>query len=119
MEHLASGHRLPGGGAVAAAASCMEMKRAAYASPWDVVLDPDLTGSEKKEILSDWASDARVVEGKPGLRMSVFGAIASWDDIMECLRLVDAEIAALAQCRAAVRPSRLRPSVRLKAPRAA
>lgn len=83
----------------------LDTKRAAFGDPWDVVLDPDLTSAEKREILSDWASDARVVAGRPGLRMNAAGAVAAWDDIMEGLRLIDAEIAAASRPRVS-RPPR-------------
>jgi hypothetical protein len=39
--------------------------------PADVVKDPDLSISEKRAILSSWASDSCAVEGKPYLRWMV------------------------------------------------
>lgn len=92
MDILASGGRRRG--AAPSFRSYLDARQAGFGDPWDVVLDPDLTSSEKREILSDWASDAHVVDGRPGLRMNAAGAVAAWDDIMEGLRLVDAEIAA-------------------------
>ena len=104
MDHLVSGRRTHGGSVAAPLASHVATKLAGFTDPWDVVLDPDLTSGEKRDILSDWASDARVVAGRPGLRMNTAGAIASWDDIMEGLRLIDAGIASAPRSR----PSRVR-----------
>ena len=79
-----------------------------------MVLDPDLTTGEKREILADWASDARAVDGRPDLRMNTTGAVASRDDILQKLRLVEAEIAALSRSHGGPRPSRLKPHVRAR-----
>ena len=40
----------------------------AFEHPRDVVKDPDLTLSEKRAILTSWASDARAVEAAAALR---------------------------------------------------
>jgi len=39
-----------------------------FQRPADVLKDPFLEDSEKREILSSWASDACAVEGRPELR---------------------------------------------------
>lgn len=39
--------------------------------PGDVVKDPDLSISDKRAILSSWASDSCAVEGRPHLRWMV------------------------------------------------
>jgi hypothetical protein len=94
--------------------SYLDTKRAGFADPWDVVLDPNLTSIEKKEILADWASDAHAVEGRPDLRMNEAGAVLALDRILECLRLVDAEVAAATAPRAVNRVLRPpRPLARL------
>ncbi len=59
------------------------------ASPDDVLAVPQLTRSEKREILASWASDARAVANAPGLRRLENGAIINLDDILEALRLLD------------------------------
>jgi hypothetical protein len=61
----------------------------AFDSPLEVVEDPDLTIGEKRSILAAWASDARSVENKPGLRQVHGRSQASIDDIMTALRLLD------------------------------
>lgn len=61
----------------------------AFAHPMDVVRDPDMTTNEKRAILASWASDACAVEAAPELRRGASGNFASWDDIMDALRLLD------------------------------
>jgi hypothetical protein len=39
-----------------------------FMDPWDVLKDPHLTMSEKREILSSWASDASAVRDEPTMR---------------------------------------------------
>ncbi len=62
----------------------------AYRHPRDVVRDPDLTASEKRAILSSWASDACAVADSPGLRRPP-GADepVTFDAIIEALRSLD------------------------------
>jgi hypothetical protein len=62
----------------------------AFDDPWDVVKDPDLTTSEKRAILSSWASDACAVESAPALRMPP-GAkrIVKFDEVVEALGSLD------------------------------
>jgi hypothetical protein len=74
----------------------------AFAHPKDVVADKDLTLNEKRAILASWASDACAVEAAPDLRTTPLGATVRWDDIMDALRLLDAQAAELP------RPSRAR-----------
>jgi hypothetical protein len=63
----------------------------AFAHPIDVVRDRDLTLNEKRAILASWASDACAVEAAPDLRMTPSGKSVRWDDIMDALRLLDAQ----------------------------
>lgn len=65
----------------------------AFARPMDVVRDPDLTLNEKRAVLASWASDACAVEAAPELRVNPTGKVVRWDDIMDALRLLDAETA--------------------------
>lgn len=62
----------------------------AFEHPKQVLLDADLTLNEKRAILSSWASDACAVEAAPGLRELSTGRTASFDDIMDALRSLDA-----------------------------
>jgi hypothetical protein len=61
----------------------------------DVVRDRDLTLNEKRAILASWASDACAVEAAPDLRTAPSGRTVRWDDIMDALRLLDAQAADL------------------------
>lgn len=63
----------------------------AFAHPMDVVHDADLTLHEKRAILASWASDACAVEAAPDLRANASGRVVRWDDIMDALRILDAE----------------------------
>ena len=63
----------------------------AFGHPMDVVRDDDLTLNEKRAILASWASDACAVEAAPDLRLSTFGRLVQWDDIMDALRVLDKE----------------------------
>jgi len=95
--------------------SYLESRRAALADPWEVVLDPDLTGSEKKDILSAWASAARAIDGRPDRHGGgAAGTTAWWHDLTEGLRLVEAEIATSPR----PRPGHLRPLPRTRSARA-
>jgi len=63
----------------------------AFASPADVVHDPDMTLNEKRAILASWASDACALESAPDLREPTEGRIVRFDDIMDALKQLDAE----------------------------
>jgi hypothetical protein len=65
----------------------------AFASPLDVVRDPDLTLNEKRAILASWASDACALESAPELREPSEGRIVRFDDIMDALKQLDAKAA--------------------------
>ena len=65
----------------------------AFAHPMDVVRDPDLTLHEKRAILASWASDACAVEAAPDLRANASGRVVRWDEIMDALRILDAQVA--------------------------
>ncbi len=112
MAGIASVRRSLDQSSAPAPSSYLESRRAALTDPWEVVLDPNLTSSEKKEILSDWASAARAIIGRPGEHAGAAGTVAWWDDLAEGLRLVDAEIAALSRPRTAIRPGHMRPALR-------
>lgn len=57
--------------------------------PDDVLLQPDLSRSEKREILAAWASDAHAVPDRPGLRQLDSGAVVGVDTILRALRTLD------------------------------
>jgi len=66
-----------------------------YRRPEDVVNDPDLSLNEKRAILAGWASDACAVEGMPAFRHGPNGRSVKFDEIMEALRSLDKEYAAV------------------------
>jgi hypothetical protein len=61
-----------------------------YQGPSDVIRNPHLSVSEKKAILSSWASDACAVESHPALRKPP-GLMAPvlYREIMDALLLLD------------------------------
>jgi hypothetical protein len=63
----------------------------AFGHQSEVVNDPDLTLNEKRAILASWASDACTVEAAPDLRPKPGGPPVLFDDIMEALRMLDAQ----------------------------
>ena len=65
----------------------------AFAHPADVVNDADLTLSEKRAILSSWASYACAVEAVPALRQPPGTQPVRFDDIMDALRALDRQAA--------------------------
>jgi hypothetical protein len=65
----------------------------AFAHPADVVNDRDLTLSEKRAILSSWASDACAVEVVPALPPGA--RPVRFDDIMDAIRALDRQTAAV------------------------
>jgi hypothetical protein len=64
----------------------------AFVSPSQVVNDPDMTLAEKRAVLASWASDACAVEASPELREPSPGQTVKYDEIMEALRSLDAQI---------------------------
>jgi hypothetical protein len=60
----------------------------AFAHPMDVVDDCDLTSYEKRAILSSWAADACDVSE---MTRSGQATVASFDDILDALRLLESE----------------------------
>ena len=61
-----------------------------FAHPQDVVDDRDLTLSEKRAILSSWASDACAVEAAPALRRALeSGRTVTVDEIFDALCALD------------------------------
>jgi hypothetical protein len=61
----------------------------AFAHPMDVVEDRDLTLTEKRAILSSWASDACAIEAAPTLRQPADGKLVRFDDVMDALKELD------------------------------
>jgi len=61
----------------------------AFIHPMDVVEDGDLTSYEKRAILSSWAADACAVKGLPEPSRSFQGA--SFDDVLDALRMLDSD----------------------------
>jgi hypothetical protein len=55
----------------------------------DVVEDCDLTAYEKRVILSSWAADTCAVKDTAELGRSFGRAAASFDDILDALRILD------------------------------
>jgi hypothetical protein len=68
----------------------------AFDRPADVVIDPDLTLSEKRAILSSWASDACSVEAVPALGRPPGAQPVMFDDIMDALKALDRQAQQLA-----------------------
>lgn len=61
-----------------------------YGHPDEVLRDDLLSVSEKRAILSSWASDACAVESCPSLRRAAFAARpVSFDEVMEALTSLD------------------------------
>jgi hypothetical protein len=65
----------------------------AFASPADVVDDPDMTVQEKRAILAAWASDACAVEAAPELRNPQTAGLVRFDDIVKALNKLDSATA--------------------------
>lgn len=64
--------------------------RRLYQHPMEVLADSGLAHSDKRAILSAWASDAHAVESAPPLRRPPFAARAvSIDEVMAALRQLD------------------------------
>ncbi len=65
-----------------------------YRNPRDVVEAENLSLSEKRAILSSWASDACAVDSMPTLRKPPgLDAPISFDEVMEALQLLDKHMA--------------------------
>lgn len=61
-----------------------------YERPRDVLRDNSLPNSEKRAILSSWASDACAVESCPALRHPPFASQAvGFDEVMDALASLD------------------------------
>ena len=61
----------------------------AFKHPNDVVVDPDLSLSEKRAILASWASDACALEAAPELRKPNNDIVVRYDDIIDALQRLD------------------------------
>lgn len=66
-----------------------------YNHPREVVRDPALAPSRKKQLLAFWGSDVHAVAGAPALRC-VRGVTVTIDDIQLAMRALDSEIDAAA-----------------------
>lgn len=64
----------------------------AFEHPLDVVRDPDLTLNEKRAILASWAADACAVDSASALRKVPNGRVVTFDDVVDALRNLDAEM---------------------------
>ena len=63
-----------------------------YQLPAEVLADPSLTLSERRAILSSWASDACAVESVPALRRAPFAVRpVTFDEVMDALVHLDAD----------------------------
>lgn len=61
-----------------------------YERPADVLVDASIAVSEKRAILSSWASDACAVESCPPLRHPAFAASpVTFDEVMDALMSLD------------------------------
>jgi hypothetical protein len=61
-----------------------------YDRPADVLMDAALTHSQRRAILSAWASDACAVESAPALRHAPFASRpVTFDEIMDALLSLD------------------------------
>jgi hypothetical protein len=61
-----------------------------YERPGDVLVDASISVSEKRAILSSWASDACAVDSCPPLRHPPFATSpVTFDEVMEALMSLD------------------------------
>jgi hypothetical protein len=60
-----------------------------YLRPWEIVEDPSLMVSRKRELLAFWASDIHAVNGSPALRSYAFGVSVPIDEILDALKALD------------------------------
>jgi len=83
-----------------------------YDRPKDVLDDPDLSVSERRAILSSWASDACAVESVPALRHAPFARRpVPFDEIMDALAQLDRQAASRRQrCRRSPGKERIYPA---------
>ena len=65
-------------------------QRPRSSDPMEDILSSGLSVTEKREILSSWASDARAVPDAPALRRLDNGAIVEIDHILDALKTLDA-----------------------------
>jgi len=63
----------------------------AFIDPMDVVEDCDLTTYEKRAILSSWAADVCAVKEVSGPGRSPHTESVSFDDVLDALRMLDAD----------------------------
>ncbi len=65
----------------------------AFAHPYQIVDDPDLTQSEKHAILAAWAADARSVRPSAKKSNSATGQPVKFEDILAALREIGEQLA--------------------------
>jgi hypothetical protein len=57
--------------------------------PYEVVEDLDMSVTDKRALLANWASDARAVRDHPALRQLDSGAVVNIDAILSALKRLD------------------------------
>ena len=67
-----------------------------FCKPSEIVHDPVLTLSRKRQLLAFWASDIHAVVGQPALRSYAHGPTVSIDDIQAALCELDTMVEAAA-----------------------
>lgn len=60
-----------------------------FGGPGDIVRDPLLSNSRKRQLLAFWASDIHAVSGAPALRSSRYGPAVLIDEIKAALLALD------------------------------
>jgi hypothetical protein len=67
----------------------LAMPALGFSHPEEILSHRDLTDPERRAILASWASDARVVEGKPSLRGLENDATVPVSAVLSALRRLD------------------------------
>ena len=80
-----------------------------FVHPDEVVSDPQLTQTEKRETLAFWASDVHAVPSAPTLRQLKGGAVVHIDDVLQALSSLDVVPDETAQPSKASSPLGIRP----------
>ena len=63
--------------------------RTIYLDPDDVLSDPELTVTQKREVLASWISDACAIENAPAFRRLESGAVVEVDAILRAMKSLD------------------------------
>lgn len=64
--------------------------RSIWRRPDEVLEDAKMSRDEKRALLASWASDAHAVPGLPSMRRLEDGYLIEIDEILECLKRLDA-----------------------------